>query len=64
MNKLVTNITAKRFDGTAELANESGKQAKPRPMPMPMPMHRGQSGLAVGLSGLSTRELLDAVDAR
>jgi hypothetical protein len=28
-----------------------------------MPVHRGKSGLAAGLSGLSTRELLDAADA-
>jgi hypothetical protein len=28
----------------------------------PMPMFDGKSGLATGLSGLSTRELLDAAD--
>jgi hypothetical protein len=28
----------------------------------PMPVFNGKSGLAAGLSGLSTRELLDAAD--
>lgn len=34
-----------------------------RPVQRPMPVFDGQTGLAKGLKGLSTRELLDAADA-
>lgn len=34
-----------------------------RSVQRPMPVFDGQSGLAKGLNGLSTRELLDAADA-
>jgi hypothetical protein len=44
----------------AEVTHE---QIKRRPMPVFKPKSNKASGLAKGLSGLSTREMLDALDA-
>jgi 3-methyladenine DNA glycosylase AlkC len=38
------------------------QDAVPAAKRRPMPVFRGKSGLAAGLSGLSTREMLDAAD--
>jgi hypothetical protein len=44
-------------------AEAAPQDAKRRPMPVFKPKSNKTSGLAKGLSGLSTREMLDALDA-